>query len=109
MVKQSQDHLDALYGALADPTRRAMVARLRGGPLSVSDLGEPFGITLAAVGKHVAALEHAGIVRTHKSGRVRSCALVPNGLSDAAAWIQEHERFWNARLDALETHLEENP
>lgn len=101
--------LDALYGALADPTRRAMIASLRGGPLSVSALGAPFGMTLAAVGKHVAALESAGIVRTAKHGRVRRCTLVPRGLSAAASWLLEHERFWNERLDALETHLEEHP
>src|SRR4051812_13513551 len=79
VVKQLMTELDALYAALADPTRREMIARLRNGPLSISDLGAPFGMTLAGVGKHVAALESAGIVRTHKSGRVRSCALVPRG------------------------------
>jgi DNA-binding transcriptional ArsR family regulator len=105
VVNNRTDALDALYGALADPTRRDMIARLRGGPLSVSDLGAPFGMTLAAVGKHVAALESAGIVRTHKTGRVRRCALVPRGLSPAASWLAEQEQFWNERLDVLEQHL----
>ena len=115
MVNNHAVALDALYGALADPTRREMIARLRTGPLSVSDLGAPFGMTLAAIGKHVAALESAGIVRTHKSGRVRRCALVPRGLSAAASWLTEQEQFWNESLDALEqrlaleTHPEENP
>jgi DNA-binding transcriptional ArsR family regulator len=115
VVKHQQAELDALYGALSDPTRRGMIARLQGGPLSISDLGEPFGMTLAAIGKHVAALESAGIVRTHKQGRVRRCALVPRGLSPAASWLTEQEQFWNERLDALEEHLaletdpEENP
>ena len=109
MVKRQTVELDALYGALADPTRRAMIARLRGGPLSISDLGEPFGMTLAAIGKHVASLESAGIVRTHKQGRVRRCALVPRGLSPAASWLLEQEQFWNERLDSLEAHLEESP
>lgn len=109
MVKHHGTELDALYGALADSTRREMIARLRTGPLSISDLGAPFGMTLAAIGKHVAALESAGIVRTHKSGRVRRCALVPRGLSAAASWLTEQEQFWNERLDLLETHLEENP
>lgn len=108
VVKQSTT-LDAVYGALSDATRREMVARLRSGPLSVSDLGEPFGMTLAAVGKHVSALETAGIVRTEKHGRVRTCSLVPRGLSVAAQWLADQERFWNDRLSALETHLEENP
>jgi DNA-binding transcriptional ArsR family regulator len=115
VVKHQQTELDALYGALADPTRRGMIARLQGGPLSISDLGAPFGMTLAAIGKHVAALESAGIVHTHKQGRVRRCALVPRGLSPAASWLTEQEQFWNERLDALEEHLtldtdlEENP
>ena len=115
MVNNHAVELDALYGALADPTRREMIARLRGGPLSISDLGAPFGMTLAAIGKHVTALESAGIVRTHKSGRVRRCALVPRGLSAAASWLTEQEQFWNERLDlleqhlSLETHLEEHP
>ena len=109
MVKHQQVELDALYGALADPTRREMIARLRRGPLSISDLGAPFGMTLAGVGKHVAALESAGIVRTHKHGRVRRCALVPRGLSAAASWLTEQEQFWNERLDSLESHLEKNP
>ena len=101
--------LDAVYTALSDPTRRRMVERLRTGPLSVSELGEPLSMTLAAVGKHVAALESAGIIRTAKTGRVRTCALVPHALTDATAWLSEHEQFWNGRLDALVEHLEENP
>jgi DNA-binding transcriptional ArsR family regulator len=115
VVKHQQVRLDSLYGALADPTRREMIARLRSGPLSISDLGAPFGMTLAAIGKHVAALESAGIVHTRKAGRVRRCALVPRGLSPAASWLAEQEQFWNERLDSLEQHLapdtnlEENP
>lgn len=101
------DRLSALYHALADPTRREMVDRLRAGAMSVSELGRPTGMTLAAVGKHIAALEAAGVVRTTKRGRVRTCALVPHGLSPAAAWLDEHERFWNSRIDALIEHLED--
>ncbi len=114
-IEPGTPRLDALYGALADPTRREMIARLQGGPLSISDLGAPFGMTLAAIGKHVASLESAGIVRTHKQGRVRRCALVPRGLSAAASWLTEQEQFWNERIDALadhlekQRHLEENP
>lgn len=83
-----------------------MIERLRGGPLSVSALGEPYGLTLAAVGKHIAALEAAGIVRTVKRGRVRRCALVPHGMSAAASWLSDHERFWNTALDTLVERLE---
>jgi DNA-binding transcriptional ArsR family regulator len=103
------NNLDALYGALADPTRREMVSRLREGRMSVSELGAPYGMTLAAIGKHIAVLESAGVVHTTKQGRVRSCTLVPHGLSAAATWLDEQERFWNTRIDALIDHLEEHP
>jgi len=99
------NNLDAVYSALADPTRRNMVESLRSGPLSVTELGQPLSMTLAAVGKHIAVLEAAGVIRTSKTGRVRSCALVPRGLSGAGEWLAEQELFWNNRLDALEEHL----
>ncbi len=86
-----------------------MLERLRHGPLSVSQLGEPLTMTLAAVGKHVTVLETAGIIRTAKAGRVRTCALVPRSLTDATAWLSAQEQFWNSSLDALIDHLEENP
>ncbi|MCU1439512.1 MAG: ArsR family transcriptional regulator [Rhodoglobus sp.] len=85
-----------------------MVERLRAGRLTVSELGEPLTMTLAAVGKHVAVLEAAGIIRTTKQGRVRSCAIVPRALGPASNWLAEQEAFWNTRVDALETYLEEN-
>lgn len=86
-----------------------MLERLRSGPLSVTELGEPLTMTLAAVGKHVTVLESAGIIRTAKAGRVRTCALVPQALTDATGWLTTQEQFWNERLDALIDHLEENP
>ena len=101
------NNLNAVYSALADPTRRQMVERLREGELTVSQLAEPLTMTLAAVGKHIAVLESAHIVQTIKRGRVRSCALVPRSLSGATAWLTEQERFWNERLDALVTYLED--
>jgi DNA-binding transcriptional ArsR family regulator len=101
------NNLDTVYSALADPTRRLMVERLRSGNLTVSELGEPLTMTLAAVGKHVAVLEAAGIVRTTKTGRVRSCAIVPHALRSANDWLAEQEAFWTTRIDALETYLEE--
>jgi len=106
MVNQSGD-LSTVYAALADPTRRSMLEDLRQGPRTVSELGHPFGMTLAAVGKHVAVLETAGLIRSAKRGRVRSCGLVAGALSDAEAWIAEQNRFWSERLDALTAHLEE--
>ena len=103
------NNLDAVYAALADPTRRSMVESLRAGPLSVSELGSPHGMTLAAVGKHVAVLEAAGIIRTHKTGRVRSCAVVPTALTEASDWMTRQRAAWSSSLDALAAHLEENP
>ncbi|HEX4056739.1 MAG TPA: metalloregulator ArsR/SmtB family transcription factor [Galbitalea sp.] len=102
------NNLDAIYSALADPTRRQMVERLQHGDLTVSQLAQPLTMTLAAVGKHVTILEAAHIIRTTKQGRVRSCAIVPHALTDALGWIAEQERFWNSALDALVIYLEEN-
>jgi DNA-binding transcriptional ArsR family regulator len=99
--------LDAVYGALADPTRRQMVERLQGGSLSVSDLAAPLSMTLAAVGKHIAVLEAAHIISTRKTGRVRTCAIVPHALTEATKWIGDQEAFWNSRIDALVSYLEE--
>ena len=100
--------LDAVYGALADPTRRGMLERLRRGPLTISALGAPTGMTLAGVGKHVAVLEGAGLVRTRKSGRVRTCELNGEAYTAAAAWIDEQRAFWEERLDRVTTYLEES-
>lgn len=102
------NNLDTIYSALADPTRRQMVERLQHGELTVSQLAQPLTMTLAAVGKHITILEAAHIIRTTKRGRVRSCSIVPHSLTDALGWIAEQERFWNERIDALVTYLEEN-
>lgn len=103
------NNLDEVYAALADASRRVMVERLAGGSLSVSELGKPLQMTLAAVGKHVSVLESAGIITTSKTGRVRRCALSAGSLSAANSWLVEQQRAWNQRLDALEAHLEEQP
>jgi DNA-binding transcriptional ArsR family regulator len=102
------NNLNAVYSALADPTRRQMVERLRDGDLTVSQLAEPLSMTLAAVGKHITILESAYIIRTSKQGRVRSCTIVPHALADALGWMAQQESFWNNRIDALITYLEEN-
>lgn len=100
------DTLGRVYGALADPTRRGMLERLRRGPLTVSDLGRPFDITLAAVGKHIAVLEGVSLVQTRKVGRVRTCELRGEAYTEAAAWIDEQRRFWETRLDRVVDYLE---
>ncbi|HEX4442127.1 MAG TPA: metalloregulator ArsR/SmtB family transcription factor [Galbitalea sp.] len=102
------NNLDAVYSALADPTRRQMVERLQRGTLTVSQLAEPLSMTMAAVGKHIAVLESAHIIRTSKSGRVRSCAIVPHSLVGALGWITDQETFWNERVDALVSFIEED-
>ena len=100
--------VERVYAALGDPARRAMVERLRLGPLSVSSLGAPLGMTLAGIGKHVAVLESSGIIRTAKVGRVRTCELVVGALDEAAAWIDETRAFWNAGIDRMIEQLEKS-
>lgn len=109
MVKYSGDRIDGLFSALADPTRRAIVERLTHGPLTVTDIAEPFPSSLPAISKHLTVLEHAGIIDRRLEGRTRYCTLRPTALADAADWINRYRSYWENRLDALERHLEENP
>lgn len=99
--------LDLVYQALADPGRRSMVERLTRGPASVSQLAEPLPMSLSAVVQHLKVLEEAGVVRTQKSGRVRTCQIVPDTLRIAEAWISERRAFWERQYDQLEAYLEE--
>jgi DNA-binding transcriptional ArsR family regulator len=92
---------DRVFDALGAPTRRALVARLSRGPMSVSELGRPFDITLAAVVQHVQVLERSRLVRTEKVGRVRTCWIEQTGLDVAAAWLAERRVLWERRLDRL--------
>jgi DNA-binding transcriptional ArsR family regulator len=86
-------YLDRTFGALADPTRRAVVERLGSGSASISELAEPFGITLTGMKKHVHVLEAAGLVTTEKVGRVRRCILVPYAFEGISTWLQRLDRF----------------
>ncbi len=97
--------LDAVFHALADPTRRAMLQSLSRGDSTVSQLAAPHQMTLAAASKHVASLERAGLLRRSVRGRVHVCRLQPSGLRKADAWLQSYERFWSASLNALDTLL----
>jgi DNA-binding transcriptional ArsR family regulator len=97
--------LDALFQALADPTRRAILERLGRGPASVSDLARPFDMSLPAVVQHLAVLEAAGVVRSEKVGRVRTCQLDPGALSRAEQWINDRRTAWERRLDRLGAYL----
>jgi DNA-binding transcriptional ArsR family regulator len=104
MLNQSHD-LDRLFHALADPARRAMVARLALGPAPVSELARPLPMSLPSVMQHLGVLEAAGLVRSEKIGRVRTCAIDPNALSEAERWINARRIEWEHRLDRLGDYL----
>ena len=107
MVQFNNPSLDLIFSALGDPTRRAMLARLRDGEASIGVLARPHGITLAGAAKHVGILAKAGLVSHSKVGRTRICRLLPNALREASDWIRWHEAFWEERLDDLERVLRE--
>jgi DNA-binding transcriptional ArsR family regulator len=107
MVNRGANALDATFGALCDPTRRAILARLALGGATVTELAAPFTMSLPAVLKHVGALEAAGLVLAHKDGRVRRCRLEAAPLEGAASWIGRYRQFWDERFDALASYLRE--
>ncbi len=98
--------LDRTFSALADPTRREILSRLGRGPASISELAQPFGMSLTGMKKHVAILEEASLVTTEKVGRTRRCRLGPDQLEDAVNWIELYRRQWDRRLDGIEAYLE---
>jgi DNA-binding transcriptional ArsR family regulator len=106
MVHYSATPLDHVFAALADPTRRAVLARLREGEQDVSDLAEPFGMSLTGFIKHLSILEGAGLIERRKQGRVVSCRLTASGLKGALEWLERYEQFWTTRLDRLHAYLE---
>lgn len=101
-------HLDAVFASLADPTRRAIVARLAEGELPLSKLAEPFEMSQTGVSKHVGVLSEAGLVSVEKKGRTRFCKLEPARMKDAIDWLNTYQQFWLSSLDALERHLEQS-
>lgn len=94
--------LDATFRALADPTRRAMLARLALGDRSIGELAEPHAMSFAGAAKHVKVLEHAGLVARRRQGRSQICSLRAAPLAEADAWLAQWSRFWGDRLDRLE-------
>lgn len=108
MVEREPDDpdLDAIFHALAHPTRRALVEQLAGGPQSVGDLAEPHEVSLAAVSKHLRVLEDAGLLAVEPDGRVRRCHLDAAPLGAAFGWLIRYRVFWEDRFDALAIHLE---
>jgi len=105
MVEQSADGLDAVFHALADPTRRGMLRRLAVGEFTIGQLAAPFQMSFAAASKHVKTLERAGLVRRTVRGRTHICRLNPESMAEAFEWMRFYERFWSERLDALEREL----
>lgn len=97
--------LDLVFSALADGTRRDVMERLMRGPASVSELAEPYGMSLPGFMKHLRVLEEAGLVVRAKEGRTVHCELAPQALEDAAMWLAHYEQFWNQQLDALGRYL----
>ena len=98
--------LDRTFAALSDPRRRNILERLQEGPASISQLAEPYHISLPGVMKHVRILEEANLVTTQKRGRVRECRLGPEHMDDVTWWIERFRREWNHRLDRLDAYLE---
>jgi DNA-binding transcriptional ArsR family regulator len=105
-VLNESRHLDLAFQALADPTRRGILARLSRAPASVSELARPLSMSLPAVMQHLQLLEASGLVRSEKKGRVRTCRIEPATLAAAERWIAEQRMLWEDRADRLEDYLE---
>ncbi len=105
MVQHQPSPLDGTFAALADATRRGVLEQLGRGDASISVLAERFQMTLTGMKKHVGVLEQAGLVRTEKVGRVRTCRLGPRRLAEEASWIERYRQTWDVRFDALDQVL----
>ena len=101
-----ENRLDITFHALADPTRRGMLANLALGEKSIGELGEPFSMTFAGASKHVKVLESAGLIERRRDGRKQICTLKAAPLEEAERWLRQWEKFWNVRLDRLEALIE---
>jgi DNA-binding transcriptional ArsR family regulator len=101
----STDRLSATFSALADPTRRAILARLASGETSVTELAKPFEMSLPAVTKHLKVLERAGLITRSRAAQWRPCRLEAKPLQDISDWVEQYRQFWEQRLDRLEEYL----
>lgn len=101
------DRLSATFGALADPTRRAILARLASGEASVTELAAPFDMSMPAISKHLKVLERAGLIARGREAQWRPCRLHAGPLKDAAGWIEFYRRFWEESFDRLDDYLQE--
>lgn len=107
MVENTSSTLDAVFAALSDPTRRAIVAHLAAGEATVGELAGPFDVSLAAISKHVHVLRDAGLLTQHREGRRRRCQLTAAPMREADDWLTDYRRFWDLRLDGLAEHFEQ--
>jgi DNA-binding transcriptional ArsR family regulator len=106
LLNVSQARLDLLFRALGDRTRRKLIARLAEQPATVSELAQPFAMSLPAISRHIRVLERAGLVARRVDGRVHHCSLNPQGLEAAEAWLEQYRRFWHGQLRALARYVE---
>jgi DNA-binding transcriptional ArsR family regulator len=105
MVEHLQTTLGRVFSAVADPTRRAILASLAEKPATITEIAEPFPVSLNAVSKHVMVLERAGLIHREIHGREHLCWLEPQPLREATVWLDHYRQFWNVRLDALEKYV----
>jgi DNA-binding transcriptional ArsR family regulator len=101
------DHLSTTFAALADPTRRAILARLASGETSVTELAEPFEMSMPAISKHLKVLERAGLIARGREAQWRPCRLEASPLKDVAGWVEHYRRFWEQSFDRLDAYLHE--
>jgi len=106
-MTSASDRLTATFSALADPTRRAILARLTLGETSVGELAEPFDMSLPAISKHLKVLERAGLIARGRDAQRRPCRLAAAPLHEISDWVATYQRFWEQRLDRLEAYLQE--
>jgi len=106
-MQMAPDRLDSTFAALADPTRRAILARLASGEASVTDLARPFEMSLPAVSKHLKVLERAGLITRGRTAQWRPCRLEATPLKDVAEWVEGYRRFWEERYERLDDYLQE--
>ena len=109
MVNYNQDQLDLVFGALAHPIRRGILARLSTGEATIAELAKPFNVSAPAITRHMHILEDAGLLSRKKQGREHHCRLEQKRMKEAETWMENHRKFWTERLDALERYLKENP
>jgi len=103
----NESSLDTTFAALADPTRRAILAKLALGEASVTHLAEPFAMSLPAISRHLKVLEHAGLISRGREAQWRPCRIDPRGLKEIAEWMEDYRRFWSESLDRMQAYVEQ--